>query len=51
MEIAPDSPLVNYMLTVAVYLGGGHIEPASALTSFVSVMLDKMTLIRTKRSQ
>ena len=51
MEIAPDLPLVNYMLTLAVYLEGGHTEPASALRSFVSVMLDQMTLIRTKRSQ
>jgi len=51
MGIAPDSPLVNYMLTLAVYLEGGHTEPASALRSFVSVMLNEMILSRTKRGQ
>ena len=51
MKIAPDSPLVNYMLTLAVYLEVGHIEPANALRSFVSVMLDEMTLTRAKGGQ
>ena len=51
MEIAPDSPPVNYMLTLAVYLEVGRIEPANALGSFVSVMLDEMTLTRKKGGQ